>query len=211
MAKKIVWKGPPALKGLLVPIGTLHEDPANTNTHDERSIATLASSYARFGQQKPVVADNGGVIRAGNGQLQAATRLGWTHLAVVPSDLKGIDLAAYAIADNRTPQLSKLDDLAVAKQLQAIQSEPDYPLEAVGYTDKEVANLLDKLAKEAASTVAPTELPDLTSTELHRITITYQLADEDAIRAFVGQDDDGPLSPHVGKQILGRIKELAAD
>jgi hypothetical protein len=141
----VVWKGPDSLRPLLVPIAELTEDPENVNRHCDRSIGGIAASYERSGQQKPVVGDAGKVVRAGNGQLQAAHRLGWTHLAFVVSDLEGIDLRAFALADNRTAEFSSRDDVKVAELLESIRSEPDFPIAAVGYTDAEVDAILKRI------------------------------------------------------------------
>lgn len=154
------WKGPHSLSALLVPIESLSEDPANLNTHDERSIASIAASYKRFGQQRPLVIDPNGIVRAGNGQLEAARKLGWSQLAVIVSDLTGIDLAAFALADNRTAEHSKRDELAVAKFLEALRSEPDFPIESTGYTDTEVDALLQKIGTDAAAEPATQATPE---------------------------------------------------
>lgn len=53
-------------------IDTLSADPANVRLHDERSIRAIKASLQRFGQQKPVVIDEAGVVIAGNGMLEAA-------------------------------------------------------------------------------------------------------------------------------------------
>jgi hypothetical protein len=147
----VKWKGPDKLRTMLVPIVDLHEDPGNVNEHDDESVGRIAASYARYGQQKPVVADANRVIRAGNGQLRAALKLGWTHLAVVESDLSGVDLAAFALADNRTAQFSRLDDQRVAELCRSLQSEADFPIEATGYTPQEVDALLERLGTAASA------------------------------------------------------------
>jgi hypothetical protein len=93
-----------------VPIDSVHQDPANPRKHEERSIEAIKSSLARFSQQKPVVVDRNGIVRAGNGTYLAAKALGWTEIDVVVTDLEGIEATAYAIADNRTTELSAWDD-----------------------------------------------------------------------------------------------------
>jgi len=137
------WRGPRKLWDDLVAVEELHEDPANTNTHDERSIAGIAAAYARFGQQRAIVIDAHGVVRAGNGQLLAARRLGWSHVAAIQSDLTGVELAAYAVADNRVAEFSERDNERLLTQLQAIASEEDSPIAATGYTEGEIAALLE--------------------------------------------------------------------
>ena len=56
-------------------IADLSEDPANARTHSERNIDAIVASLRRFGQQKPIVVDSNGVVRAGNGTLVAAKAL----------------------------------------------------------------------------------------------------------------------------------------
>src|SRR5262249_46324156 len=58
-----------------VPIDSVHPDPANVRLHDERNLEAIKSSLARFGQQKPIVVDRQGVVRAGNGTHAAAKAL----------------------------------------------------------------------------------------------------------------------------------------
>jgi hypothetical protein len=110
----------PRLKSFLTPIERITADPANLRKHPETSIAAIMASYKRFGQQKPIVVDEQGVTVAGAGQLEAARRLGWTHIAVVRSDLAGVERIAYAIADNRSAELSDWDEEALARTLGAM-------------------------------------------------------------------------------------------
>jgi hypothetical protein len=90
-----------------VGIDSLQPDPANVRRHGERNLAAIVASLKRWGQQKPIVTDAAGVIRAGNGTWEAARRLGWTEIDRVVSDLSGAELAAFAIADNRTAELAE--------------------------------------------------------------------------------------------------------
>ena len=105
------------------PIRGLVADPANARKHGERSIDGLKGSLLRWGQQKPIVFDEKGVVVAGNGTLEAAKALGWTHIAAVRSDLAGIERTAYAIADNRLAELSEWDADALGQLLGALPSD----------------------------------------------------------------------------------------
>jgi ParB-like chromosome segregation protein Spo0J len=93
----------------MVAIESLKPDPNNARKHGRRNVEAIASSLRRFGQQKPIVVDSLGVVRAGNGQLAAAKMLGWTHIRIVRSDMPPTELTAFAIADNRTAELAKWD------------------------------------------------------------------------------------------------------
>lgn len=129
----------PSLRDQAVPIGDLSPDPANARVHDERSIDAIKASLRRFGQQKPVIIDAAGVVIAGNGTLEAARALGWTHVAAVRSELAGVDRTAYALADNRTAELSRWDDDALR---QVVGSLPSEAAEAAGWTTQELESLL---------------------------------------------------------------------
>lgn len=129
----------PSLRRLATAIPGLSPDPANTRLHDGRSIDAIKASLRRFGQQKPVVIDAAGVVIAGSGTLEAARALGWTHVAAIRSDLAGVDRTAYAIADNRTAELSRWDDAALR---QVMGSLPGDAAEAAGWTPQELEELL---------------------------------------------------------------------
>lgn len=92
-----------------VPIDSVSPDPANVRLHPERNLQAITASLRRFGQQKPIVVDKHGVVRAGNGTLAAAKALGWTEIDVVVTNLEGVDATAFAIADNRTAELAEWD------------------------------------------------------------------------------------------------------
>jgi len=129
----------PSLRSLATPITELSADPANARLHDERSLEAIKASLRRFGQQKPVVVDGAGVVIAGNGTLEAARGLGWSHVAAIRSDLAGVDRTAYAIADNRTAELSRWDDDALRQVLGTL---PGDAAEAAGWSVQELEGLL---------------------------------------------------------------------
>ncbi len=135
-----------------LPVADLHEDPSNVRLHPERNMAAIRASLARFGQQRPILVDAKGVVRAGNGTLAAARELGWETINVVRTPLEGSEATAYAIADNRTAEIAEWDDAALAATLRSLQSE-DFDLAAMGYDDAEVDALCAGLADEIAGTV----------------------------------------------------------
>lgn len=142
-----------------VPIDSLHADPANVRRHGEKNLAAIKASLARFGQQKPVVVDASGVVRAGNGTLEAARELGWESIAVVRTPLNGSEATAYAIADNRTAELAEWDETGLAEQLRALQSE-DFDLGAVGYEDAELDAMIERLGGELVPDFQPASIDD---------------------------------------------------
>lgn len=126
------------LRPFAVPLGDLTPDPANARKHGARSLEAIAASLKRFGQQKPAVYDESGVLVAGNGMLAAAKALGWSHLAAVKSGLAGVERAAYGIADNRTAELSEWDDEALSELISAMPADA---VEAMGFMLDELVEL----------------------------------------------------------------------
>ena len=143
---------------LAMEIGLLTPDPENVRVHDDASIAVQMASLRDFGQLKSVVIDADGVVLAGNGLLEAAKRLGWTHLAA--SEFLGDETLkrAYKIADNRAAELSEWDTSALVERLKQIDDPTT--LADLGFSDDVVADIaatvqqtLD-LADEAADLAA---------------------------------------------------------
>ncbi len=129
-----------------VPIDSVHPDPANIRLHDSRNLEAIKGSLARFQQQKPIVVDKSGTIRAGNGTYAAAKALGWTEIDVVETDLEGIEAAAYSIADNRASDTSRFDEEALAKLLVELREQEALP--GTGYDDADLDQILMELGQE---------------------------------------------------------------
>jgi hypothetical protein len=72
---------------MLTPIGDLVPDPSNVRIHPERNIDQIRGMLTAFGQHRAAVVqirkDGTRIVRVGNGMLEAARSLGWTHLAAV--------------------------------------------------------------------------------------------------------------------------------
>jgi len=140
-------------------VDKIHPDPSNARKHSPRNIDAIAASLHRFGQQKPIVVDSSGVVRAGNGTLEAAKKLGWTEVAVVQSDLEGAEMTAFAIADNRTAELAEWDDEVLAATLQALD-DADVPLADAGFTAEELAEVKKAAGAGEAGEVVEDEVPE---------------------------------------------------
>lgn len=132
-----------AIEHLVVPIDTVREDPKNLRLHDNRNLDLIASSLAKFGQQKPIVVRDG-VCVAGSGTLQAARdRLGWNAIAV--TEFSGDERAAreYGIVDNRSTDLSQFDVEALGRELQGFGLSGN-EFEGLGFTLAEAEALFPK-------------------------------------------------------------------
>jgi len=144
-----------------VPVKSLVMDPANVRTHNEKNLKAIKASLSRFGQQKPIVVDSNGVVVAGNGTLAAADSLGWQDISTVSTELNGSESIAYAIADNRSAELAEWDDESLAKQLSALQIESDELLEAAGFSDEELAALVNEVTGISEGNTDPDQVPDV--------------------------------------------------
>jgi DNA modification methylase len=194
------------MKTELVKIETLVFDPANARKHGEKNLAAIKSSLQRFGQQKPIVVDANGVVRAGNGTLAAAKALGWKEIAIVRSPLSGSEATAYAIADNRTSELAEWDDDVLSQTLAALQIEDEELALASGFDAKEIDALLapDEVKEDEVPDppVDPiTKSGDLWILGDHRLLCGDSTKSEDVARLMNGEKADLCFtSPPYGQQ-----------
>ena len=117
-------------------------DKQNARKHSDRSIEAIADSLQQFGQQKPIVIGKDNTVVAGNGTVQAATKLGWKKITAVriPADWTKKQVQAFAIADNRTAELSDWD---IEHLLPQLESFTDDMLTQVGFSKEELEDLLE--------------------------------------------------------------------
>lgn len=134
----------PSLVPLAVDIAILLPDPANARLHNERNIREVMASYEEHGQRKAIVVQkrpNGElIIRAGNGQAEAAKRLGWTHIAAVIVEEGDHAAKKFALRDNRTAELAEWDYEVLARE-EALFAKENDSLVNVGWNEAEVVPL----------------------------------------------------------------------
>jgi hypothetical protein len=134
----------PQLLDLAIAIDKLTPDPVNARSHDKRNMDAIVLSYSEHGQRKPIVVQerNGElVIRAGNGQTEAAKRLGWTHIAAVIVSEADADAVKFAIRDNRSAELAGWELPNLGDQLRFLR-DAQVPLEEVGFEPFEYEPLM---------------------------------------------------------------------
>lgn len=129
------------LRPLAVPVADLVLDPRNARDHDERSVSAIAASLREFGIRKPVIVRRDTrVVIAGNGSIQAAKLNGWTHYPVILVDDDDRTATKFAIADNRTAELSTWNQDQLAALLNEVEADDD-----------ELRRVFDDLAAELPS------------------------------------------------------------
>ena len=134
-----------SLHSLLVDISSLV--PLENNPR-RGNIDAIIASYKEFGQLKPIVvrpnSDGTSTVIAGNHQLQAAKKLGWTHIAAVQYDVDDSRAVAFALADNRTNELGYTEPSALNTLIQEINDEYSVLLEDLGWDMFEMAAISEQ-------------------------------------------------------------------
>ena len=146
--------------GLIVeswPIDRPKPYPGNPRVNDD-AIDAVASSIRQFGFRVPIIADRDGVIIAGHTRLKAARKLGLTHVPVhVAADLDEAAARALRLADNKTAEQAAWDFDLLPIELSALR-ELDWDLTSLGFSEDELAKLLDGLNPVEGQT-DPDEIP----------------------------------------------------
>jgi ParB-like chromosome segregation protein Spo0J len=121
-------------------IKDLTPDPQNARQHDDKNLKAIQGSLKEFGQRKPIVITEEGVIVAGNGTVEAAKRLGWLEIQAVrvPGDWTAEQTKAFALADNRTAELASWNSIVLAEQLLELE-EANFVIEEFGFAKEEVS------------------------------------------------------------------------
>jgi len=131
------------LQHLAIPIENLMSDQNNARFHPKRNIDAIQESLKKFGQRIPIVVQKHGmIVRAGNARLEAARRLGWTHIAAIVLEETDFEAIAYGIADNRTAELAEWDKDCLAKLLSDLKANDKFDELETGFNNVEIAKLL---------------------------------------------------------------------
>jgi ParB-like chromosome segregation protein Spo0J len=133
---------PPQLEPLAFPIEKLKHDEANPRQHDDKNLGAIRASLKRWGWRNVVVARKADrVIIAGNGRIEAARSLGWTHAPVVFVADDVTEATAFAIADNRAGELAAWNLGNLTAQLDGLD---EAALGDLGFTADDFDDLLDQ-------------------------------------------------------------------
>lgn len=209
-----------------VPVSELSPDPSNARKHDEKNLKAIKGSLKKFGQQKPIVVNKKNVVIAGNGTLEAAIALGWQKINVVYSELVGSDATAFALADNRTTDLSIWDEDALGKTLQALYEE-DYAIADIGFDPDDAEYGVNRNKEGLTDDDALPEVPqnihgvnrgDIWQLGEHRLMCGDSTSKEDVEKLMAGEKADmvftdppyggnsGGLKPYTGAERESRKK-----
>ena len=130
-----------SLKPLAVSIDSIKNDPHNVRSHSERNINVIKKSLETYGQRKPIVVNQDGIIEAGNGMYQAARELGWTEVAAVMVKDDGDHAKGFALMDNQSATLAEWSFPGLKDSLEELDTGA-FDMEATGFNESEREKLL---------------------------------------------------------------------
>lgn len=131
-----------------MPVGELRPYAANPRNGDTDAIR---DSLQAHGQYRPIVARKGtGEILAGNHTYAAALELGWGRIAATFVDVDDQEAARIVLVDNRTTDLARYDDGALAGLLGSLPE-----LAGTGFDDGDLAQLVASLDRDNSGDTTP--------------------------------------------------------
>lgn len=178
----------PSIHELLVDISIL--SPLDGNPR-KGNVDAIMSSYKEFGQIKPIVIrpndDGTATVVAGNHQVQAAKKLGWTHIAAVRLDADDQKAIAFALADNRTTELGYSDNTMVFELLSEVQDSYTDLLDGLGWDEFEIAYYDEHSTKSKYESIGTDSQPGFVVPEISVPSVPAV----DHFSSLVKQDEDG--------------------
>src|SRR5271167_55897 len=98
---------PSNMKIELLPIDSIHIFPNNARLHSRKQIEQIARSIERCGFVNPILVDEGGLIIAGHGRLEAARKTEMLQVPVIRiSHLTDAEKRILRLADNKISENS---------------------------------------------------------------------------------------------------------
>jgi hypothetical protein len=133
----------------LVEVGDLKPNPENPNTHPKKQIDLLAKMVKAQGWRAPItVSKRSGMIVAGHARFEVAKLL---KVKKVPVDYQDFDSdaqeKAHLLADNKIPELAKMEDDLTAQILQGLK-KTEIDLDLTGFTPAEINRVIEKGKKK---------------------------------------------------------------
>ena len=180
-----------------LPVGQLTPYQNNARKHQREDVGAIIESIKEFGFDDPIGVWGGhNVIVEGHGRLMAAKKLGMEKVPVIHLDhLTDEQRRAYALAHNRTAELSEWDEVVKELELSDIK---DLDMSLFGFGDpRDVNDLTDEGAEENNPTL---KLPK------SRVLIM-------AVSAFGTNSEiilEAEIDPEVADRLLEKLHDIAS-
>ena len=116
------------MKVISKPLSELHMMEKNIRRHPEKQIKEYVRSLEMFGQMKPIVIDEAGMILAGNGLFEALRSMGAeTCQCYVMKGLSPAQKKKVMLADNRVYELGITDTAIFDEIIKELEGDIDVP------------------------------------------------------------------------------------
>jgi len=155
---------------------------------NDQAVEAVARSIREWGFRVPLVVDAEGVIICGHTRWKAAQRLGLEKLPVhVATDLSPEQVKAYRIADNKTAELAEWNYELLPIELGELAGM-DYDLTLLGFSEEELARLLDPGVKQGLCD--PDEVPEPPDEPITKPGDLWILGEHRLLRGDAGKAED---------------------
>ena len=153
------------MKAKEIPTADLIPYARNSRTHSDQQVTQIAGSIREFGFLNPVIIDEDKTIIAGHGRVLAAAKMKLEKVPCVQfSHLTDAQKRAYVITDNRIAENSGWDQEMLTNELSDLFAD-DFELDLLGFSEKELENMLDLQAGEEETPESSAEEIDAESYE----------------------------------------------
>lgn len=184
-----------------VAIDELHPHPRNYQRHPDDQLDEIGRSIVEHGYFRNIVVANDGTILAGHGVVEAARKLGHTHVPVLRLDVDPDSPQALKVivADNEISRLADVDDRALTDMLREIMHEAETSLAGTGFTPEQLAALamITRTADELNDLDAAAEwvgLPEFVTDDTVRALLSISFESYEDRAEFVKRHAD--VVPH---------------
>lgn len=133
-----------AINGKIVarPVAGLKPHPDNPRTHSDEQIELLMRNIREVGFQVPVLVDEGDVILAGHGRVEAAKRLGMRRIPTIQAaGLTEDQKKAFLVADNKLVEAGGWNDDILGQLVRDLHTRID--VEVLGIDPPDVHRFLE--------------------------------------------------------------------
>ena len=109
-------------------LSDLQKIEKNIRRHTQKQLNEYVRSVKMFGQIRPLVVDEKGVILAGNGLYDAMVAIGWEKAdCYVVTGLSEVEKKKLMLADNRVYELGMTDTDAFEEIIKSLDGDTDVP------------------------------------------------------------------------------------
>ena len=123
----------------------------NSRTHSDDQISQITASIKEFGFTNPILIDEKGVVIAGHGRIEGATRAGLREVPTITlSGLTEAKKKAYVIADNQLALNAGWDIEKLILEIQDLE-DLDFNIDLLGFDDSFLNSLFpdDELSEDS--------------------------------------------------------------